>query len=139
MSPRDTRTGDVLEQMILPALERGGYQCERQANIGRRFGVGRHRVDALAGKDQRKILVSLKWQQVSGTAEQKVPFEVISMIEAMETGLYAAAYVVLGGINWKFKDFYLDRGLDVYIPKGAAMVTLISLEEFVVKANQGKL
>ena len=139
MSPRDTRTGDVLEQMILPALERGGYNYERQANIGRRFGVGRHKVDALAGKDQRKILVSLKWQQVSGTAEQKVPFEVISMIEAMETGQYAAAYVVLGGINWKFKDFYLKRGLDIYIPKGAAMVTLISLEEFVVKANQGKL
>jgi hypothetical protein len=138
MSPRDTRTGDVLEQMILPALERGGYTYERQANIGSRFGVGRHKVDALAGKDQKKILVSLKWQQVSGTAEQKVPFEVISMIEAMETGQYAAAYVVLGGVNWKFRDFYLRGGLDTYITKGT-MVNLIALEEFVVKANQGKL
>jgi len=138
MSPRDTRTGEVLEQMILPSLERGGYKYERQTNIGSRFGVGRHKVDALAEKDQKKVLVSLKWQQVSGTAEQKVPFEVISMIEAMETGQYAAAYVVLGGINWKFKDFYLRGGLNTYIPKGT-MVTLMALEEFVVKANQGKL
>lgn len=138
MSPRDTRTGDVLEQMILPALERGGYKYERQANIGSRFGVGRHKVDAVADKDQKKILVSLKWQQVSGTAEQKLPFEVISMIEAMETGQYAAAYVVLGGINWKFRDFYLKGGLNTYIPKGT-MVNLIALEAFVVKANQGIL
>ena len=124
--------------MILPALERGGYKYERQTNIGSRFGVGRHKVDALAEKDQKRILVSLKWQQVSGTAEQKVPFELISMIEAMETGRYAAAYVVLGGINWKFKDFYLGGGLIPFIPKGT-MVHLVALEEFVVKANQGKL
>ena len=138
MSPRDTRTGGVLEQMILPALERGGYTYERQAHIGSRFGVGRHKVDAVADKDQKKILVSLKWQQVSGTAEQKVPFEVISMIEALETGPYAAAYVVLGGVNWKFRDFFLKGDLNTYIPKGT-MVNLIALEAFVVKANQGIL
>jgi len=27
MTPRDTRTGGVLEEMILPALTRGGYAC----------------------------------------------------------------------------------------------------------------
>jgi hypothetical protein len=38
----------------------------------------RHFVDVIAEKDGKRFLVSLKWQQVSGTAEQKVPFEVIS-------------------------------------------------------------
>ena len=103
-----------------------------------RFGVGKHRVDALAEKEGRQILVSLKWQQTSGTAEQKVPFEVISMIEAMETGRFAAAYVVLGGVKWKFKDFFLKGGLSPYVPK-SNLVNLIALEEFVVKANQGRL
>lgn len=124
--------------MILPALQRGDYQYRRQANIGTRFGIGKHKVDALAAKDGKKILVSLKWQENSGTAEQKVPFELISMIEAMETGQFAAAYIVLGGVKWKFKDFFLNGGLNPYVPKWN-LVTLISLEEFVVKANQGRL
>jgi PD-(D/E)XK nuclease superfamily protein len=124
--------------MILPSLIHGGYVFRRQVRIGTRFGVGKHRVDALAEKNGRQILVSLKWQQTSGTAEQKVPFEVISMIDAMEIGQFAAAYVVLGGVKWKFKDFYLKGGLNPYVPKWN-LVTLIAVEEFVVKANQGNL
>lgn len=37
----------------------------------------------------------MKWQQVSGTAEQKVPFEVICLMEAVATGAYQKAYLVL--------------------------------------------
>ena len=63
--------------MILPALTRGGYTCRQQVAAGSRLGGnGRHFVDAIATKDGVDILVSLKWQQTSGTAEQKVPFEV---------------------------------------------------------------
>src|SRR5438309_4509901 len=36
--PRDTRTGGVLENMVLPALERGGYQYKKQVVIGKRLG-----------------------------------------------------------------------------------------------------
>ena len=73
--------------MILPALSRGGYSYETQVDIGRRLNGGRHLVDVLAKKDGRRYLISLKWQQVGGTAEQKVPFEVISLVEAIhDTG-----------------------------------------------------
>ena len=65
--------------MVLPALERGGYTYRLQENVGQRFGGGRHFVDVVAEKDGRQLLVSLKWQQRSGTAEQKVPFEVICL------------------------------------------------------------
>ena len=41
MTRRDTRTGGVLEQMILPALTRGGYTHETQVNIGERLGGGK--------------------------------------------------------------------------------------------------
>ena len=77
-SGRNTKTGKVLEQMIIPSLENGGYKCLPQQTIGERFGGGKHRVDAIAqDKLGEHFLISLKWQQVSGTAEQKVPFEAI--------------------------------------------------------------
>src|SRR5437667_12621928 len=81
MSPRNTRTGSVLEAMILPALKQGGYGYSSQQVIGSRFGGGRHIVDAIAEKDEQRFLISLKWQQTGGTAEQKVPFEVISLAD----------------------------------------------------------
>jgi hypothetical protein len=42
---RDTRTGWVLEQMILPSLERGGYESKLRVKIGQRPGCGAHFVD----------------------------------------------------------------------------------------------
>jgi hypothetical protein len=77
--PGNTRTGGVLEAMILPALDRGGYRYRAQVAIGDRMGCGRHVIDVVAEKDEREFLISVKWQQVAGTAEQKVPFEVRSL------------------------------------------------------------
>ena len=112
MSPGSTRTGGVLERMILPALDQGGYTYQTQVKLGRRLGIGQHVADAIAEKDGRKILVSLKWQQVSGTAEQKVPFEIICLLEALEAGHHDKAYLVLGGEGWTLRNFYTSRGLD---------------------------
>src|SRR5947208_521080 len=97
--------------MVLPALKRGGYTYKKQVNVGDRLGRGRHVVDAVAEKDGAKFLISVKWQQVSGTAEQKVPFEVICLAEAMANGDFAKAYLVLGGEGWKLREFYTSGGL----------------------------
>lgn len=138
MSPGNTRTGGVLERMVLPALDQGGYLYRVQVKLGQRLGCGNHFVDAVAAKDGRKFLVSVKWQQVSGTAEQKVPFEVICLVEAMEAGHYDRAYVVLGGEGWKLRAFYTGGGLKKYL-KDADKVEVLTLESFVARANQGKL
>ncbi|MBI4032748.1 hypothetical protein HY374_03520 [Candidatus Berkelbacteria bacterium] len=138
MTPRDTGTGTVLEQMILPALQRGGYAHQKQINIGTRPGGGRHFVDAVAEKDGRRWLVSLKWQQVSGTAEQKVPFEVICLAEAVLSGGYEGAYLVLGGEGWTLRDFYTAGGLQRHLTN-PGKVNIMTLEAFVAKANQGRL
>ncbi len=138
MSPRGTRTGGVLERMVLPALDEGGYAWKAQVSLGKRLGTGAHKVDAVAEKDGRKILISMKWQQVSGTAEQKVPFEVICLIEAMEAGEYDKAYLVLGGEGWKWRTFYTKGGLRRYIP-ATENIEIVTLEGFVAKANQGNL
>lgn len=124
--------------MVLPALSQGGYSYETQVHVGQRVGGGRHRVDVLAAKSGHRYLVSLKWQQTGGTAEQKVPFEVICLIDAVQTGDFAKAYVVLGGDGWTLREFYVSGGLTQYIPD-AGTVEVLTLERFVARANAGRL
>ena len=138
MSPGSTRTGGVLERMILPALEQGGYTYQTQVKLGRRLGVGTHVVDAIAEKDGRKVLISLKWQQVSGTAEQKVPFEVICLLDALSSGQQEKAYLVLGGEGWSLRPFYTSGGLKPFLIN-SDKVDVVTLEGFVARANQGRL
>jgi hypothetical protein len=135
---RDTATGGVLEQMVLPALRLGGYTYALQVDVGARLGHGRHVVDAVAEKGQDRLLISVKWQQTGGTAEQKVPFEVMCLAETMRTGGYAKAYLVLGGEGWKLRQFYTTGGLAGHLTS-AGLVEIVTLEGFIARANQGRL
>ena len=99
---------------MLPALERGGYEYFRQVDIGERLGGGKHIVDLVAYDEAGTgFLISLKWQQTSGTAEQKVPYEAMCLIQAVlaEPERYEQAYLVLGGPSWTLRDFFTDGGL----------------------------
>lgn len=138
MSPRDTRTGGVLEAMVLPALKRGGYAYQTQVVVGKRLGGSKHKVDAIAEKDGERIIVSMKWQQVGGTAEQKVPFEVMCLAEEVKSKTFPKAYLVLGGGGWTLRDFYTSGALKDHLTN-AALVTVLTLESFVALANKGKL
>jgi PD-(D/E)XK nuclease superfamily protein len=136
--PGNTRTGSVLELTILPALDRGGYHHRAQIEIGERLGCGKHVVDVVAEKDGREFLISLKWQQVAGTAEQKVPFEVICLLDAIERGRYSKAYLVLGGEGWKLRQFYINGGLNRFLAV-EDRVEIVTLEGFIAKANSARL
>ena len=140
MARRNTTTGRVMEDMVVPSLVRGGYRVRRNAVVGTRFGVSKHRIDILAEDRQDRLhLVSLKWQQVQGTAEQKIPFEVICLADALISDeRYYKAHLVLGGNGWRYKDFYLSGGLRPYLAN-ADMVSVTSLEDFVGMANGGRL
>src|SRR6267142_2822084 len=130
MSPRDTRTGQVLEEMILPALVRGGYEVRRQVLVHERPGGRKHKVDAVATKDGKQMLISLKWQQVGGTAEQKVPFEVLSLAIAVRVDNYAKAYLVLGGEGWTLRDYFTSGALVEHLRDSEA-VKIVTLESFI--------
>ncbi len=135
---RNTNTGGVLEAMILPALARGGYTFEKQKKIGTRPGGGVHKVDAVASKDGADILVSLKWQQTNGTAEQKVPFELMCLAEAVQSGHAQRAYLVLGGDRWKLRDYFISGKLAEHLIH-AALVRVVTLEAFIRIANNQEL
>src|SRR5207237_8061645 len=131
--PRDTRTGGVLENMVLPALERGGYQYKKQVVIGKRLGGHNQKVDVLAWRvESEQIPVSLKWQQTSGTAEQKVPFEILCLADAVHKsrGRFNKAYLVLGCSGWTIREFYVSGQIREYL-KDCEVVEIVFLEIFV--------
>lgn len=124
--------------MILPALLFGGYEVAKQVQVGCRPGGGVHNVDAIARKDGRAILVSLKWQQTSGTAEQKVPFEVMCLADAVKAGHADKAILVLGGDGWSLRDYYTSGALREHLIHSDA-VSVVTLEAFIRLANNGQL
>lgn len=126
--------------MILPSLEHGGYNYVSQVMIGQRPAGRRHFVDVVADKDGRTFLVSLKYQDTGGTAEEKVAWETICMMHAVKAseGKYGKAYIVLGGIGWTLRDFYVSGGLKSYLAY-EGFVEIVTLEQFVALANKGKL
>ena len=141
MARKNTKTGIVQEQMVIPSLTLGGYECIPSFNLGLKPSGKKHILDVLAiARDGRKFLVSLKWQQVGGTAEEKIPYEVICLAHAIRTGegKFSDAYLVLGGEGWSLKQFYLDGGLNDHL-RDSGLVKIRSLESFVALANQGNL
>lgn len=138
MTPRDTGTGGVLEAMILPALERGGYAFRKQVETGTRPGGRRHMVDAIATRNGEDVLVSLKWQQTSGTAEQKVPFEVMCLADAVRSGAAGRAYLVLGGDGWTLRNYFTSGAVTDHLIH-ASLVRVVTLEAFIRLANSSQL
>jgi len=133
-----TGTGYVLEQMVLPALKKGGYSYQQQQRVGERPNGRRHIVDVLAQKDAAKLLISMKWQEVSGTAEHKVPFEVMCLADAVRAGYGTRGVLVLGGDGWSLREYFVSGKLREHLIH-ADMVSVIKLEHFVKQANRGLL
>ncbi|MCA1811504.1 MAG: hypothetical protein LC623_05780 [Halobacteriales archaeon] len=130
----------MLEQMMFPALEQGGYEATGQQVIGLKPHGRKHKVDTIATKNRQSILISQKWQQSGGTAEEKVAFEVICLADAIKksNGKFSKAIVVLGGDGWTLRDWYVNGGLKSHIVDHA-LVEVLTLEQFVARANKGKL
>lgn len=135
MTPRNTNTGGVLEAMILSALKRGHYSYEAQVKAGTRCGGSTHKVDALAQKDSAKVLVSLKWQQTGGTAEQKGRSRSCVLPTPFARGMPTAPMWCSAATDG-LRDYYTSGALaDDLIH--AALVRVVTLEAFVRLANNG--
>lgn len=138
MTPRTT-TGLVLEKTVIPALDAAGYRYRRKVRIGKRPNGRRHICDILVRHpSQGYIIVSVKWQQVSGTAEQKIPFEVICLQKVMRISRkMRCAYIVLGGTGWTLREFYTRGGLRRYLPY--KNIHIVTLDEFIAIVNRRDL
>ena len=126
-APRDTSTGKVNEADIEQFLrENCSVNVYPQTEVGSQFETDKkHIVDILLGgkaykktkkhkryisKHQGGTLISLKYQGVEGTAEEKLPFEFIKLQNAINKYGYNKAIIVLcGDEGWTLKDTYLSE------------------------------
>jgi hypothetical protein len=140
---RGTRSGSTLEAAIEAALTNNGFGIEKQKFIGMRPNGGRHRVDlAVTRPNGTKFLISLKWQEVGGTAEEKVFFEVVKLLHALREngGFYDKAYIFLGGDGFSegMLNFYLSEQYRTYIVE-SDKIEVLQINEAIRRANRGAL
>ncbi len=149
---RDTTTGTLNEKEIEKFLvENFADAVKSQVNIGKKRNNGVHVVDLLIGGETytpkgrvRPIsnhkggkLISLKYQEVTGTAEEKVPFEVMKLQDAIDDYGYESAIVVLCGDNgWSWKEEYLSDRFKKRMKSFCPDVTIMSQEEFLLEYSK---
>jgi hypothetical protein len=138
----NTKSGSVFETLVVPALEKNGYIVTSQKTIGVGLGGGKQRLDTYAVSPAgEKILISLKWQAVSGTTDEKVPFEVIKMLDLLEQYEdFNKAYIILGGdgMRKRLEKYYTDGSLARWI-KGSDKVKCLTLNQFINACNRNTL
>ena len=124
---RDTSTGKVneadIEQFLIENCVGNVYP---QAEVGTQFDTGKkHIVDILLGGKAHKktkkakrwisehiggTLLSLKYQKVEGTSEEKIPFVVLKLQDSIDKYEYDCAVIVLcGDDGWTLKEYYLSE------------------------------
>ena len=104
-SRRTDKTGKDFENFCEHILSLAGINVDEQVNIGLRPTGGAHNVDLVV---EENVLVSLKYQDVAGTAEEKILYEQACLQHACETYGYTKAFVVLAGPGWKHDQSYRD-------------------------------
>jgi hypothetical protein len=128
---RDTTTGGNYENEIQRLLEtRSFHKVQPQVNVGKKRNGGKHIVDVLLNGEE---LISLKYQEVQGTAEEKIPFEVMKLQHMVIDGKYKSATIVLAGPDkaWNWKDYYLGSEFQENMKKIYPDVSIISHAQFV--------
>lgn len=128
---RNTTTGksyeDVMEDLL---LEYTNHEVKTQVNVGAKRNGGKHYVDILLDQE---VILSLKFQRVRGSAEEKILFEIMKLQHAIDDYGYKSAVIVLAGPDkaWKWKEYYLSDEFQTDMKKIYPDVRIISHEQFV--------
>jgi hypothetical protein len=102
-----THSGKRFEVAVRPALVDAGFEVDAQVRIGLRAGsLKEHVVDFVAERGGKSVLISTKWQNSRGSAEEKVPWEVLCLNHALREARYRAGFLVLGGNGWSLRDYF---------------------------------
>jgi|TARA_A100001391_G_scaffold612_1_gene1067 hypothetical protein len=148
-SPRDTSTGKVNEAEIESFLKENVNQSVyEQAVIDENtLGTGKqHVVDILLGGSAYKktenakrwtsehkggTLISLKYQKVKGTAEEKITHELDKLQDAIDKHGYKKGIVVLcGDDGWTLKKYFLSDKYKTKMKLIAPNVSITDEENF---------
>ena len=142
--PRNTNTGKVAEQFLTPSLERGGYSFQYQKRIDNGNLNKKHLyLDYYLKINSIRIGVEIKWQQTSGTTEQKIPYAIIQLLNLIKNDIIDKAYIVLGGLDfddpvgkggWTLRQYYFSGELNNFI-NYKDKINIVSPEQFTSLAN----
>jgi len=102
-----TLSGKRFEACIWAALVEAGFEVETQVRIGMRAGsLKEHMIDFVARRKGKTLLVSTKWQNSTGSVEEKVPWEVLCLNHALRGNELSAGFIVLGGKGWSLRNYF---------------------------------
>lgn len=133
-------SGKEYEALIAAIIERS---CKRnrlgkkgQSNVGEKPGGGKHIVDwELWEEDRpnRRALLSCKVQTTAGTAEEKIPYEVLKLLHTMDIDpRFRFGWIVLGGNGWSkgLLEFYLND-LQARIPAMVGRIRIMRSDDLI--------
>ena len=140
MASRDTTTGSnyeaIIEMCIKRSCEKNNLEAVSQANIGIKPGGGKHRVDweIIDKKDPNsRGLISCKYQGTSGTAEEKMAYEVIKLLYTMKLdSRYKKSWIIMGGEGWStgMREF-INNHLSAWIPAMQNKVSILTTDQLI--------
>jgi len=140
MVPGETRTGKIFESMLVTALQKNNYSVQEQVKVGNKPDGSKYTIDILVDS---LIYISIKWQQIGGSAEEKIPFEVITLTHILKTknNENARAYIVLGGNGWRksLKEWYCSSEFLEWILEAKKYVTIVNENTFVAMINNRQI
>jgi hypothetical protein len=140
MGSRDTTTGSnyeaIIEMCIKRSCEKNNLEAISQATIGTKPGGGKHRVDweIIDKQDpESRGLISCKYQGTSGTAEEKMVYEVIKLLYTMKTDTrYKKSWIIMGGEGWStgMREF-IKNHLSEWIPSMRDKVEILTTDQLI--------
>ena len=140
MAQRDTTTGTNYESIIEICIKRS---CEKneltaisQATVGEKPGGGKHRVDweiFRTSDPNSRGLISCKFQGTSGTAEEKIAYEVIKLLYAMKVdSRYKKSWIIMGGEGWSSgMRGFVNNHLSEWIPEMREKVAILTTDQLI--------
>ena len=124
---------------IKRSCEKNQLTAVPQATVGDKPGGGKHRVDweiYRTSEPDYRGLISCKYQGTSGTAEEKIAYEVIKLLHTMKTDArYRRSWIIMGGDGWSpgMKTF-VHLELQDWIPEMKNRVEILSTDQL-IQAN----
>jgi hypothetical protein len=137
---RDTTTGSsyeaIIEMCIKRSCEKNNLVAANQVTIGEKPGGGKHRVDweiSDIANPGKRGLISCKYQGTSGTAEEKIAYEVIKLLHAMKVdSRYEKSWIIIGGEGWSsgMREF-MKTHLREWIPEMKQKIEILTTDELI--------
>jgi len=140
MASRDTTTGSsyeaIIEMCIKRSCEKNELSAFPQSTVGEKPGGGKHRVDweiFRTTEPNLRGLISCKYQGTSGTAEEKIAYEVIKLLYSMKMDpRYTKSWIIMGGEGWStgMREF-INTHLVEWIPEMRNKVEILTTDQLI--------